>query len=61
MPQGRASFGEWLAKLKYADWQVPADIQATFSCTDLLGNGSNRAVFDIGGNKIQDDWEICFW
>lgn len=51
--QSRASFGEWLTKLKYADWEIPADMQATFPSTDLLGNGSNRAVFDIGGNKYR--------
>lgn len=51
--QSRVSFTEWLAKIKYADWEAPADMQATFSSTDLLGNGSNRVVFDIGGNKYR--------
>lgn len=49
--QSRVGFEEWITKLKYADWQMPADIQITFPSTDLLGNGSSRAVFDIGGNK----------
>lgn len=44
---------EWLIKLKYADWEVPADMQVTFPSTDLLGKGSSRAVFDIGGNKYR--------
>lgn len=51
--QSRTSFEEWYTKLKYADWEVPADMQATFPSTDLLGKGSHRAVFDIGGNKYR--------
>ncbi|GAB3022909.1 hypothetical protein GCM10027051_29630 [Niabella terrae] len=48
--QSRASFAEWLIKVKYGDWDNPADISTTFPSADLLGNGSNRVVFDIGGN-----------
>ena|SRR5579871_822101 len=51
--QSRVSFDEWLIKLKYADWEEPTDIQATFSSADLLGNSSNRVVFNIGGNKYR--------
>lgn len=51
--QSRVAFKEWLSKLKYADWEVPADMQVTFPNTDLLGKGSSRAVFDIGGNKYR--------
>jgi len=51
--QSRTSFTEWLSKIKYADWEMPADIQATFPGTDLLGNSSHRAVFDIGGNNYR--------
>jgi mRNA interferase HigB len=52
-PQSRVSFREWLAKINYADWELPKDIQETFPATDLLGNGCSRAVFDIGGNKYR--------
>lgn len=52
-PQSRAPFKDWLTKIKYADWERPADIQATFPSTDLLGKGSGRAVFDIGGNNYR--------
>ena len=31
----------------------PADMQATFRSADLLGNGSNRVVFDIAGNNYR--------
>ncbi len=51
--QSRTSFSEWLTKIKYADWEKPSDIQDTFPSTDLLGNGSSRAVFDIGGNNYR--------
>lgn len=51
--QSRASFEDWLEKVKYADWGLPEDIQATFGSADLLGNGSNRVVFDIGGNNYR--------
>lgn len=44
------SFALWLTAVKYADWNTPADIQQTFGSADLLGNGSSRVVFDIGGN-----------
>ncbi len=51
--QSRVSFDEWLIKLKYADWEVPADMKITFPPTDLFGKGSGRAIFDIGGNKYR--------
>jgi mRNA interferase HigB len=51
--QSRVSFTEWLTKIKYANWGKPADMQITFPSTDLLGKGSSRAVFDIGGNKYR--------
>jgi len=51
--QSRGPFGEWLTKIKHADWDEPADMQDTFSSADLLGNGSSRVVFDIGGNKYR--------
>ncbi|SIT06680.1 mRNA-degrading endonuclease (mRNA interferase) HigB, toxic component of the HigAB toxin-antitoxin module [Filimonas lacunae] len=51
--QSRTSFREFLTKLKYADWENPLDILETFPSTDLLGNGSSRAVMDIGGNNYR--------
>lgn len=44
-------FEEWLSKLKKADWNKPSDIQDTFSSADLLGRGSLKVVFNIGGNN----------
>ncbi|WP_424964445.1 type II toxin-antitoxin system HigB family toxin [Ekhidna sp.] len=41
----------WLEVLRHADWNEPGDIKKTFAKADLLGGGSNRVVFDIGGNN----------
>ena len=49
----RVPMNEWCAKIKYADWKIPADIQGTFPRTDLLGKGTCRVVFDIGGNNYR--------
>lgn len=43
----------WLGVIKYADWEGPSDIKKTFGSADLLGNGSERVVFDIGGNNYR--------
>jgi mRNA interferase HigB len=50
---GRSSFEYWLSTIKYADWDEPEDIRRTFGTADLLGNGSDRVVFDIGGNNYR--------
>jgi mRNA interferase HigB len=46
-------FEEWLSRLKKADWGKPEDIQETYSTADLLGKGSLRVVFNIGGNNYR--------
>lgn len=50
---GKSSFENWLSIIKYADWDEPDDIKKTFGTADLLGNGSERVVFDIGGNNYR--------
>jgi mRNA interferase HigB len=52
-PGSRVPLGDWTAKLKFADWEQPADIKYTFNTADLLGKSSNRIVFDIGGNNYR--------
>lgn len=49
----KSSFSNWLNTLKYAEWELAEDIQATYGSADLLGNGTNRVVFDIGGNNYR--------
>ena len=39
--------------IKATDWNNSHDILATFNSADLLGNGTDRVVFDIGGNKYR--------
>jgi len=49
----RTAFRIWLMIVKEADWNLPRDIADTFGSSDLLGNGSNRVVFNIAGNKFR--------
>ena len=53
-------FEEWLANLKMADWNKPADIQVSYNRVDLLGKGSNRVVFNIGGNNYRMICQYAF-
>ena len=46
---GKKHFQSFMTALTYADWEEPADITRTIK-GNLLGNGSYRVVFDIGGN-----------
>jgi len=50
---GRASFNEWLTKIKAANWEKPGDIIRSFGSADLLGNGCERVIFNIGGNNYR--------
>lgn len=51
--RSRTSFNFWLLVIKGVDWNTPDDISQTFNSADLLGNGTNRVVFDIGGNNYR--------
>jgi len=51
--RSRSSFTEFLEKLKYTDWEKPADMKTTFAAADLLGKSSSRVVFNIGGNAYR--------
>jgi mRNA interferase HigB len=52
-PSSRTPFEYWLLVIKMADWKNPAHIKSTFKSADLLGNGTDRVVFDIGGNNYR--------
>ena len=47
-----------LTAIKNADWDEPNDITNTVK-GNLLGNGSDRVVFDIGGNSSNAFRIIC--
>lgn len=49
----KSSFDEWMSKISDADWGLPNDIGETFGSADLLGNGSERVVFNIAGNNYR--------
>ena len=56
----KSSFENWVTVVKYADWDIPEDIQQTFGSADLLGNGSDRVVFNIGGNNYRMNCKYHF-
>ena len=41
----------WWQEAKHAKWSCPADIKRLYPSSSLLG--SNRVVFNIGGNKYR--------
>jgi len=51
--QSRVAFEAWLSIIKWAEWDIPSDMITTFNSADLLGNGSNRVIFNIGGNSYR--------
>lgn len=58
----QSSFEGWLNRLKLADWDMPSDIRSHYKGSDLLGGGSNRVIFDVGGNdyRMICKYEFCF-
>lgn len=51
--RSKASFKIWLSILKRVDWNEPTDIISTFNSADIIGNGSDRVVFNIGGDNYR--------
>ena len=51
--QRKRAFEMWLSIVKQANWNSPQDIVRTFNSANILGKGSNRVVFNIGGNKYR--------
>jgi len=51
--RSRTSFEILLSIIKRVDWNEPNDIISTFNSADLLGKGSDRIVFNIGGNNYR--------
>jgi len=48
-----ASFEIWLSIIKRVNWNEPNEIISTFNRADIIGNGSDRVVFNIGGNNYR--------
>lgn len=44
----RSIVRHWLKKLQQADWSDTADMLQTFGTADIIGNGTDRAVFELG-------------
>ena len=51
--QSKAPFSIWLTAIKVVSWNSPEDITCTFGSADILGEGSNRVIFNIGGNNYR--------
>ncbi len=51
--RSKTSFEIWFSIMRQADWNEPNDIISTFNRADILGKGSGRVVFDIGGNHYR--------
>jgi mRNA interferase HigB len=52
-PYAKHALLRWLAIMNFVDWDFPDDIKKTFGSADLLGNGSNRVIFNIRGNRYR--------
>lgn len=51
--RSRKSFDLWIDKAKSANWNNPNDIKKTYGSADIIGNKSDRVVFNIGGNRYR--------
>ena len=51
--RSRASFENWLSIIKRVDWNEPNENIPTFNSADILGKGSDRVMFNIGGNNYR--------
>ena len=61
LSNAQRSFEDWLTKIKFADWNTSKNILSTFNSADLLGAGSSRVVFNIGGNRYRMICKYNFW
>ena len=51
--QSRGPIRNWLTLLRVADWEQPSDMHRTFGVVDQLGQGTERVIFNLGGNKYR--------
>lgn len=50
-PGAEAGFKNWLKVIHGSSWCLPSDILKSFNSADIIGKGTKRVVFNIGGNK----------
>ncbi len=43
----------FIAVIRKAEWDRPIDIFRSFPTADVLGRGTERVVFDLGGNNFR--------
>ena len=49
-----SSFNQWLGMInEIDDWETTNDILASFPSADLLGKGTSRVIFNVGGNNYR--------
>ncbi len=51
--RSKASFEIWLSIVNRVNWTEPNEIISTFNSADILGNGCDRVVFNVGGNNYR--------
>ena len=51
--RSRASFESWLSTVRRTDWNETNEIISIFNSADIPGNGSDKVVFNIGGNNYR--------
>lgn len=52
-PGSKIGLNTWMNIIRDADWERPADILKYFRSADLLGNGTERVIFEIAGNNFR--------
>jgi mRNA interferase HigB len=63
-PDAEQSLRAWYHDARQADWRTPADVKRVYATASVVG--SNRVVFNIGGNKyrlvvaINYPFRICY-
>lgn len=52
-PEAESGLRNWQRILNGSNWNVPSDILKSINTADIIGGGTNRVVFNIGGNKFR--------
>lgn len=50
-PEAESGLKNWLKIINGSRWYLPSDILKSFNSADIIGKGTKRVVFNIGGNK----------